>query len=76
MDIKQTETELAEYQNDHDLLIRLDVRLSELIKSIDKNTKEYVTKAEFWPVKILVYGVTGIILTAVITAVVYLVVHH
>lgn len=34
----------------------------------------HVTQAEFWPVKTIVYGGAGIILIAVMTALVYLVV--
>lgn len=32
----------------------------------------YVTKAEFWPVKTIVYGGAGIILVSVLSALLYL----
>jgi hypothetical protein len=68
--------ELAEYQTDHDLLIRVDQRLGDLIIRFDKQTEQYVTQGEFWPVKMLVYGCASLMLTLLITAVVYLVVKH
>lgn len=40
------------------------------------NEDRFINKDQFWPVKTLVYGATGIILTGVITALVYLVVNH
>ena len=36
----------------------------------------FVTQSEFWPVKVLVYGCTGMILTGVIGALLYLVIRH
>lgn len=42
----------------------------------DKLDDKYVTKDEFRPVRNVVYGMVGIILTAVILALVYLVIHR
>jgi hypothetical protein len=70
----ETQRELAEYQTDHDLLIRVDQKVSDLIVRLDKNDEDFVTRAEFWPVKTLVYGCTGLILTTVIGALIYLVI--
>lgn len=38
------------------------------IIGIDKKLDELVTKTEFWPVKTLVYGITGILLSGTIGA--------
>ena len=35
---------------------------------------KYVTQEQFWPIKTLVYGATGIMLVAIVTAIVGLVV--
>jgi len=35
----------------------------------------YVTQQEFWPVKALVYGCTGLMLTSLVGALLYLVLH-
>jgi hypothetical protein len=67
---------VTEYQSDHDLLIRVDQKVSDLVTRLDVRDKEYVTKAEFWPVKALVYGCVGIMLSTVVAALLYLVVHH
>lgn len=49
--------------------------LCEEIDDLKKDNKEtYVTKTEFTPIKQLVYGAVAIILTAVLSALVYLVV--
>lgn len=39
-------------------------------------TGNFVTQSEFWPVKVLVYGCTGMMLTGVIGALLYLVIKH
>lgn len=67
---------VAEYQTDHDLLIRVDQKVTDLVTRLEKRDKEFVTQAEFWPVKMLVYGCVCIMLGAVIMALVYLVVQH
>jgi hypothetical protein len=67
--------DLNEYQTDHDLLIRVDQRLSDLVKKMDESYEKYVTQAEFWPVKMLVYGCVAIMLSSLICALIYLVIH-
>ncbi len=65
---------VQEYQTDHDLLIRVDQRLTDLVARLEKRDADFVTQAEFWPVKMLVYGCTGLMLTAVIGALITLVI--
>ena len=48
------------------------IGIHESLKDIKKNM---VSKESFWPVKVLVYGAVGIILTAVMTALLYLVIN-
>ena len=71
------------YENRHsydELLGRLDERTKSLIVTMDEiKTKlalSYVTQDEFKPIKLLVYGVTGLVGVAVFGAVISLVVHH
>jgi hypothetical protein len=45
-------------------------------EKLDTLTGNFVTRAEFWPVKTLVFGCTGLILTGVIGALLYLVIQH
>ena len=45
-------------------------------QSLEDIKKNMVSQESFWPVKTIVYGGVGIILTAVMTALVYLVVNH
>lgn len=52
-------------------MMELKTAVKELTKTIDDS---YVTKSEFAPVKAVVYGLVGLILTAVVIAVIYLVV--
>jgi hypothetical protein len=70
----ETQKDVAEYQSDHDLLIRVDQRLTDLMTRLEARDKEYVTQAEFWPVKVLVYGCTGLMLTAIVGSLLVLVV--
>jgi hypothetical protein len=67
---------VAEYQSDHDLLIRVDQKVTDLVTRLEKRDQEFVTRAEFWPVKALVYGCVGIMLSALVLAIIYLVVQH
>jgi len=66
--------ELVEYKTDHDLLIELRTEMRGLREDFKDAKSQYVTRAEFWPVKMLVYGCTGIMLTSVIGALLYLVI--
>lgn len=43
------------------------------IVGIDKKLSELVTQQEFWPVKTLVYGITGLMLSAVVGALLMLI---
>ena len=51
----------------HDLLIRIDERL----KAMEEN---YVTKDEFEPVKRVVYGMVGLLLSGMVLAIIALVI--
>lgn len=44
------------------------------VEQIEKREEDYVTKEQLYPIKSLVYGGTGLILTSVLTALVALVV--
>ena len=56
--------------DDHELLIRLDERMSQIQKKLDEfmisSDKDYVTKTEFQPIQRAVYSAIGFILTGVI----------
>ena len=63
-----------------DTLSRLDERvlgLSGAVERLDKTLETYITRIEFmahfWPVRALVYGMAGLLLGAVLTAVVAIV---
>lgn len=49
-------------KSDHDLLIETHA----IVKRIDTDMSGFVTRKEFWPVKALVYGVTAILLVALV----------
>lgn len=68
--------ELAEYKSDHDLLIELRTLVLIMKQQLDQMTGNFVTQAEFFPVKALVYGCTALMLSAVIGALLYLVINH
>ena len=65
--------DFAEYKSDHDLLIELRTIVHLMSEKLDKMTGNFVTQAEFWPVKVLVYGCTALMLTAMVGALVTLV---
>jgi hypothetical protein len=69
----QEPRELAEYKTDHDLLIELRTEMRGLRDDFKDAKAQYVTQAEFWPVKMLVYGCTALMLTSLIGAIVLLV---
>lgn len=57
--------------NDHDLLVRIDERTQTLhgtIGDLKNNLGGYVTKKEFAPVRMVVYGLVTLILTATVVA--------
>jgi hypothetical protein len=66
--------ELAQYQSDHDLLIELRTEMRGLREDFKDAKANYVTQTEFWPVKMLVYGCTGMMLTSIVGALLVLVV--
>jgi hypothetical protein len=68
--------EFAEYKTDHDLLVELRTLVHIMSKQLEDMAGNFVTQAEFWPVKALVYGCTGLMLTAIVGALLYLVLKH
>lgn len=72
----ETQSDITQYQNDHDLLIRVDQKVTDLVAKFDARDKLYVTQQEFWPIKMLVYGFVSLMLTSLICALLYLVLHH
>jgi hypothetical protein len=66
--------DLAEYQTDHDLLIRVNTLVETMSNDLKDMKSHFVTQAEFWPVKVLVYGCTGLMLTTVVGSLLYLVI--
>lgn len=69
----QNPPELNEYQTDHDLLIKTHTLMEVMSTKIDNLAGNFVTQAEFWPVKTLVYGCTALMLTSLVGAIIYLV---
>lgn len=68
--------ELHEYKSDHDILIEVRTLLGVTMDGISEFKKQYVMQAEFWPVKMLVFGCVGLMLTLLVTAIVYLALNH
>ncbi|TQF41159.1 hypothetical protein UNPF46_08545 [Bradyrhizobium sp. UNPF46] len=66
--------EYAEYRTDHDLLIELRTEMRGLRDDFKDAKSQYVTRSEFWPVKMLVYGFAGLLLSSVVMALLVLVV--
>ncbi len=71
----QEPKELLEYKTDHDLLIELRTEMRGFRDDFKDAKSNYVTQQEFWPVKALVYGCTGLMLTSLVGALLYLVLH-
>lgn len=65
-------------KNGHDLLIRIDERTKNLEKTMQeiKNSMDehYITKHEFKPVKMTVYGLVSTVLVAVLVSILKMVV--
>jgi hypothetical protein len=57
-----------------DIVIRLDERTANMARDMAELRQVIVTQPEFKPVKAVVYGLVGIVLTAVIVALVALVI--
>jgi hypothetical protein len=68
--------DLAEYQTDHDLIIELRTLVRVMNEKLDKMAGQYVTQTEFWPVKALVFGCTGLMLTSLVGGLLYFVIRH
>ena len=66
--------DLVEYQTDHDLLIELRTEMRGLRDDFKDAKLNYVTQAEFWPIKALVYGCTGLMLTGIVGSLLVLVI--
>ena len=60
-------------KTDHDLLIELRAEVRGMREDFKDAKASYVTQTEFWPVKILVYGCTGLMLTSLIGAILLMV---
>lgn len=57
-----------------DIVIRLDERTANMARDMSELRAVIVTQPEFKPVKAVVYGLVGIVLTAVVVALVALVI--
>lgn len=73
----------GQLQSDHDLLVELRTNTNNLMdemkqlrNDIANLKKEFVTQAEFKPVRNIVYGAVAIILTAVVVAMITLVIQQ
>lgn len=67
---RQEDVDMAEVKSDVKYLVK------EVDKINDKLEKEYVTQDQFEPIKKIVYGVVGIMLVGVITALMTLVLRN
>lgn len=65
-------------QDDKITMAVINTKLENVISKVDKLVEKlengYVTKQEFWPVKTIVYGGAGLILTAVFGAFIALII--
>lgn len=65
-------------EQDQELLARIDERVQSMQRELHTLTKkfaEYVTHVEFTPVKMIAFGLAGLILCSVIAAIVATVLH-
>lgn len=70
-----TKTKIALMKKDIDYIKKAVDDLKKSVDEVKKNTEEnFVTKAEFAPVKQIVYGLVGLVLTAVVGALIGLVI--
>ena len=66
-------------ENEHSMLARLDERVQSVQRELHTLTgkfNEYVTHTEFTPVRLLVYGLAGLLLSSVVAAVIATVLHR
>lgn len=71
--IEDDELEKPKHEHPTVALARLEERiktLTAIVTKFDQTFKEYVTKIEFWPVKAISFGLAGLVLAAVIAALV------
>lgn len=61
------------HENIAEIKTMMDNVKSDLTKKDTDNSTKYVNQDQFWPVKTLVYGVVGIMLTGIVTALLALV---
>lgn len=64
--------------DEHSMLARLDERVKSMqveLHALTSKFEQYVTHIEFGPVKLIAFGLAGLILSAVIAAVVASVIH-
>lgn len=77
MDVQKEVIAVETIRDDHELLTRTDERLVALVAQvkemrrnlngdIDELREESVTRAEFWPVRTIVYAGAGLILSGVL----------
>jgi hypothetical protein len=75
-DMADTQRDIAEYQSDHDVLIELRTEMRAVRTDINDWKQNYVTKVEFLPIKILVYGFVGLTMVSFVGALLFIVFHH
>ena len=56
--------------NYHELLIRIDERTKHFTTAIDSIKESMVTQGEFKPVRMITYGLVGVMTTAIVLAIV------
>ena len=73
------EKQLIEAKPDHDRLIRMETKLDGLqviLANHHKTLDSYVTRDQFSPVRMFVYGIMSLIGTAVFSSLLYMVLSH
>jgi len=65
----------ASMLSDRDLLVRIDERTKAIERTVADFPTRYISTHEFHPVRKIVYGFAGLILTGVIVAVIGMVIH-
>lgn len=73
--MSEQETNNAVNREERDMLIRALQKIDHLQATIDDMKAEMVTKARFEPIEKLVYGLVGLVLAGVVTALIALVIN-
>lgn len=77
---KTREIAIAVAEKTKEADIRMNTHMAEVQSRLtiqsDNLKNEYVSKTEFWPIKIIVYGFVALMLTALCTAIVTTVLHQ